>query len=148
MNHFRNALHSAVLASLVGISACNKAPSPPDTSGLTAKLSSASEVPPATGDGSGTVEAKLNPQTNELSYTVTYANLSGAPTAGHFHGPASKGENAGVAVPISGDLASPITGSVTLTAPQVTELMAGKWYVNLHTAANPDGEIRGQVSTQ
>ncbi len=105
------------------------------------------KLPVMVSDGSGTVGAKCNPQTNELNFTVTYTNLSGAPTAGHFHGPAAAGENAGVAVPLTGDLASPITGSATLTAPQVAELMAGKWSVNLHTAAHPDGEIRGQVTT-
>ena len=147
MNHFRSALYTAVLASLVGISACNKAPSSADTSGLTAQLVGTSEVPPTTTQGSGTLDGKFNPHTNELSYRVTYENLSGAPTAGHFHGPALAGENAGVAIPLASDLGSPITGSATLTAPQAAELMAGKWYVNLHTAANPDGEIRGQVTT-
>ena len=40
---------------------------------------------------------------------------------------------------------SPITGTATLTPAQAADLAAGKWYVNLHTAANPGGEIRGQV---
>ena len=43
-------------------------------------------------------------------------------------------------------LASLITGSATLTDVQAADLMAGKWYFNLHTAAHPGGEIRGQVS--
>jgi hypothetical protein len=54
------------------------------------------------------------------------------------------GENAGVVVPMTGSLTSPIRGKATLTAAQAADLMAGKWYVNLHTAANPNGEIRGQ----
>ena len=71
--------------------------------------------------------------------------MTGPVTAGHFHGPAAAGANAGVVVPFAGSLASPITGSATLTDPQIADLKAGKWYVNLHTAANPGGEIRGQV---
>jgi len=52
---------------------------------------------------------------------------------------------AGVEVPITGDLTSPITGSASVTDAQAADLRAGKWYVNVHTAANPGGEIRGQV---
>ena len=71
----------------------------------------------------------------------------------HFHGPAMPGQNAGVVVainapinaPLNTPLTSPISGSATLTPSQVEEIMAGKWYVNLHTAANPNGEVRGQV---
>ena len=40
---------------------------------------------------------------------------------------------------------SPATGSATLTDAQAADLMAGRWYVNIHTAANRGGEIRGQV---
>jgi hypothetical protein len=56
------------------------------------------------------------------------------------------GENAGVAVPLSGSLATPMSGTVSLTPAQAADLIAGKWYVNLHTAANPNGEIRGQLT--
>ena len=53
---------------------------------------------------------------------------------------------AGVQVPIpKGDLASPIKGSKELTDAQVTDLMGGKWYFNVHTKEHPAGEIRGQV---
>ena len=54
------------------------------------------------------------------------------------------GKNAGVAVPIPGT-ASPMTSSATLTDAQAADLMAGKWYVNVHTADNKGGEIRGQL---
>jgi CHRD domain len=48
---------------------------------------------------------------------------------------------------MNGDLDSPIKGSAVLTATQAADLLAGKWYVNLHTAINLAGEIRGQVDT-
>ena len=76
---------------------------------------------------------------------MTYSGLSGAATAAHFHGPAAAGANAGPIVPISGSLASPITGNATLTDAQATDLAAGKLYFNIHTDANKGGEIRGQM---
>ena len=63
----------------------------------------------------------------------------------HFHGPADKGVNAGVVVPFAPPITSPYHGTATLTDAQIQDLEAGKWYVNVHTAANPGGEIRGQV---
>lgn len=53
---------------------------------------------------------------------------------------------AGVAVPIPNVAASPAQGSATLTDAQAADLLAGRYYINIHTAANPAGEIRGQVT--
>jgi hypothetical protein len=81
-----------------------------------------------------------------LSWTIRFSDLSGPVTAAHFHGPAMPGENAPPVVPISGrNLASPIQGSAVLTPEQAADFLAGKWYLNLHTAAHPDGELRGQI---
>jgi len=102
------------------------------------------EAPPTRSAGTGTVNATVYPTTRAMSYTINYTGLSGPATAGHFHGPAAPGANAGVITPFPGT-ASPISGSATLTPAQMDDLTAGKWYANLHTAANPGGEIRGQV---
>jgi hypothetical protein len=110
-----------------------------------ADLNSASEVPPVTGAGKGTAALSLDTATKMLTWTVTYSGLSGPATAAHIHGPAALGANAGVLVPFTGDLANPIKGSATLTDAQISDLEAGKWYVNVHTAANKSGEIRGQL---
>ncbi|MDQ3214889.1 MAG: CHRD domain-containing protein [Pseudomonadota bacterium] len=110
------------------------------------QLTGAQEVPAVTTSGTGTVETTFDKSTNVLTWTVTYAGLSGPLTAGHFHGPALPGVNAGVVVPFTGDLASPIRGKATLTSAQSADLTAGRWYANLHTAKNPGGEIRGQVT--
>jgi CHRD domain-containing protein len=87
----------------------------------------------------------LDTASKTLTWTVTYSGLGGPATAAHIHGPAAPGANAGVLVPFNGDLASPIKGSATLTDAQISDLEAGKWYVNIHTAANKSGEIRGQL---
>jgi hypothetical protein len=113
---------------------------------FSATMNSASEVPPKTSAGSGDALATLNTTTKELTYTVTFENLTGPATMAHFHGPAAAGANAPVVVPLGNNPTSPIHGSKTLTDAQITDLEAGKWYVNVHTAANPGGEIRGQVT--
>jgi hypothetical protein len=110
---------------------------------MTIPLSGANEVPPNATTGTGT--AKVDLDGNVLKWTVTYSGTTGPVTAGHFHGPAAPGSNAGVVVPFPGPISSPITGTATLTAAQVADLKAGMWYINLHTAANPGGELRGQV---
>ena len=98
--------------------------------------------------GAGQVDAVLNQDTNLLRWKLSYSGLSGPATAGHFHGPAPVGANAGVALPFPGQMRSPMEGSATLTAAQVADLMAGRWYANIHTAANPGGEIRGQMTVR
>ena len=110
-----------------------------------ADLNGASEVPPVTSAGKGTATAALDTAAKTLTWTVTYSGLSGPATAGHIHGPAAPGANAGVLVPFSGGLTSPIKGSATLTDAQISDLEAGRTYINLHTADNKGGEIRGQL---
>ena len=113
---------------------------------MKATLDGASEVPPTTTAGKGTADIDYDPATKKLSWKVTYTGLSGPATAAHFHGPAESGKNAGVAVAIPNAVSSPAEGSATLTDAQAADLTSGKYYVNVHTAANPAGEIRGQVT--
>jgi len=111
-----------------------------------AKMNGASEVPPTQSAATGDVLATLDTTSKVLTYTVTFNNLTGPAAAAHFHGPAAAGANAGVAVPIGGaSPTSPVHGTATLTDAQIADLEAGKWYANVHTAANKGGEIRGQV---
>lgn len=137
---------SLLLASLLGLSACNTSPVAAVSTSMSASLSGANEVPPTNTNGNGAASASLDKQTLMLSWIVTYSGLSGPVTGGHFHGPAMAEQNAGVVVPFTGSLVSPIHGKAQLTAAQVADLMDGKWYVNLHTASKPGGEIRGQVT--
>jgi hypothetical protein len=112
---------------------------------FTAKLSGASEVPPITTNGQGSATVKLNTATRRLGWVVHYSGLSGPVKAAHIHGPAGPSQNAPVMLPFTGNLKSPIKGSATLSATQMSALEAGKTYVNIHTAKNPAGEIRGQL---
>ena len=112
-----------------------------------ATLTGAAEVPAVATEGNGTLRATLNKDTSELTWKITYTGLTGPATAAHFHGPAAAGANAGVSLGFA-SAASPIEGKATLTAAQVADLMAGKWYANVHTAANKGGEIRGQVAAR
>jgi hypothetical protein len=116
------------------------------TMDFSANMSGSQEVPPNQTAGSGDALVTLDTTKKQLSYTVTWFGLTGAATAAHFHGPASPGANAGVLIPIDGKgPASPQTGTATLTDAQMKDLESGMWYVNVHTAANPGGEIRGQL---
>ena len=153
----RLVIFSGLLMSLFGLSACGTETMPSDVSTMRspmvpsemmARLSGANEVPPISSNANGMIAASFNKQTNLLTWTVTYSGLSGPATAGHFHGPAIAGANTGVALPLMGDLTNPIKGSATLTSAQSADLMAGMWYMNLHTAANPNGEIRGQLASR
>jgi hypothetical protein len=110
-----------------------------------ATLDGKSEVPPNTSAGQGAAEMDYDAASKKLNWKLTYSGLSGPATAAHFHGPADTGANAKVAVPIPNPATSPVEGSATLTDEQAKDLMDGKLYLNVHTAANPAGEIRGQV---
>jgi hypothetical protein len=113
-----------------------------------AELSAASEVPPNDSKGTGSVEATYDPDTRALTWKGSISGLTGPATAAHFHGPAPAGKNAGVVIPISGAEKGSFQGSATLTNEQSADLLAGQWYVNIHTAAHTAGEIRGQLLRQ
>jgi CHRD domain len=113
-------------------------------------LVGAQETPPVTTAATGTADITYDPSTMVVTWNVTCSGLSGPATMAHFHGPAKPGAAAPPAIWLSekGSTA-PIEGSIkgqaTLTAEQAQQFLAGDWYINVHTAANPKGEIRGQV---
>ena len=121
------------------------APAYAETVNYTAALNGASETPPNTSPATGNVKATYDTGTKKLSWTADYAGLTGPATAAHFHGPAPVGKPADVLVPLKGSLESPLTGSATLTEPQAKALTDGMMYLNVHTAKNKAGEIRGQL---
>lgn len=111
-------------------------------------LSGSQEVPAKPGSATGSADVSYNKNTKLLSYYVTYSNLSGNPAAGHIHGPAARGANASVLFPfatVPAATSGAVSGSAILTAAQEADLLNGLFYFNIHTAANPGGEIRGQI---
>ena len=110
-------------------------------------LNATQEVPAANSQGSGTARLTLDTTTKKLTWTVNYSKLSGPATMAHIHGPAQPTENAGVVIDLAPGGVKPgaMTGSATLTDAQINDLLAGKYYINVHTEQNKGGEIRGQL---
>jgi hypothetical protein len=105
------------------------------------ELTGLNEVPPNERRGQGTLAATFDTVSKKLTWTGTYSGLTGRPTGIHFHGPASPNDNAKAVLPIK----SLFGGSATLSDAEADDLIAGYWYVDIHTRAYPAGEIRGQV---
>jgi hypothetical protein len=94
--------------------------------------------------GIGSATLTLDTGTNTLTWSIDWSGLIGTPTLMHFHGPALPNQNAGVQVG-TGVVGPPVVGNAILAASQVNDLLAGLWYLNLHTTSYAGGEIRGQV---
>jgi len=149
MNHRLIAFAMAAAVAGAGLVACQQqqAAMAPQTITFKAHLTAKDEVPPNASTGTGDGTFVLNTATNELTWNVTFSGLSGPALAAHIHGPAAPGVEAGVLVPFAPPKApaGEIKGSNVILASQVADLKAGKWYANIHTAANKNGEIRGQL---
>ena len=115
---------------------------------FTAALDGAQEVPTVDTTGEGRGAVSLNAAEDQITVNLAFADLGGNNTLAHIHGPAAVGVNAGILFDLgnsgapSGAL-GPLTFAVT--AQQVADLKAGLWYFNVHSTANPSGEIRGQI---
>ncbi|HLW91156.1 MAG TPA: CHRD domain-containing protein [Roseiarcus sp.] len=111
-------------------------------------LTGGAQVPPVQSSGSGKADLTYDAATGVVTWSITYNGLSGPATMAHFHGPAGADANAGVVIWLTqkgGAADSPIKGQATLTPDQAKQFAAGQWYINVHTAKNPNGEVRGQV---
>ncbi len=114
---------------------------------ITMPISPGQEVPPVQSKASGSAVVTLDPAKKTIAWKITWENTSGDVVAAHLHGPAAPGANAGVVIPLGqgSPLKQPLEGTATLSDAQWADLAAGKDYINLHTAANKGGELRGQV---
>eukprot|EP00276_Gloeochaete_wittrockiana_P016189 CAMPEP_0184342792 /NCGR_PEP_ID=MMETSP1089-20130417/11374_1 /TAXON_ID=38269 ORGANISM="Gloeochaete wittrockiana, Strain SAG46.84" /NCGR_SAMPLE_ID=MMETSP1089 /ASSEMBLY_ACC=CAM_ASM_000445 /LENGTH=323 /DNA_ID=CAMNT_0026671809 /DNA_START=58 /DNA_END=1026 /DNA_ORIENTATION=- len=112
-----------------------------------ATLTGQQEVPPVPtlAEGNGIFKLHID-DNNRLDYEVEMSGLTGV-TAAHIHGNARVGANAAVVFELEVDSDSEISGSIELTQDQVTSLKRGLFYINVHTTANANGEIRGQIVT-
>lgn len=108
---------------------------------LLATLGGNEETPPVSTTAAGTATFTLDPGMTALSLHVVHT-VVGA-TAAHIH--AGAGGEAGPVLFNLSPVGPDITGTVNLTADQAAELLAGRMYVNVHSTAHPEGEIRGQI---
>ena len=139
---------AAFAIALLAASGCSMLKPKVSLVAFTTQLRATNEVPPIASQGNGSVDAVFNKETSEFRWKANFSGLSGPATAAHFHGPAAIGANAGVALPWTAPIRSPLEGRATLTPAQAADLLAGRWYANVHTAANPGGEVRGQMTVR
>jgi hypothetical protein len=136
---------SAMVSVLTG---CSVLQTNPELAAFSAQMTGANQVPPVATAASGRLYAVLNKESYLLRWKLTYSGLKGAATVIDFHGPALIGANASSVLAFKGLLKSPAQGQATLSPAQAADLLTGKWYANIHTAARPNGEIRGQMILQ
>ncbi|HEX7890033.1 MAG TPA: CHRD domain-containing protein [Ramlibacter sp.] len=134
----------AVAGLLAVLAGCAQTRGEPPES-FEAQLTGAQEVPAVASAASGQVEVEFVPSTAMVRWRISHAGLSGPVTGAHIHGPAGPGQNAPVVIPFGSLGANPLRGEARITPEQLGQLNSGQWYVNLHTAGHPNGEIRGQL---
>jgi Cu/Zn superoxide dismutase len=108
----------------------------------TTDLKGSAEVPPTDSAATGSAEVSVDTDAKTVKWTVKVDGLTGDATAAHIHGPATATEKAPPVIDMSSGI---MAGSGAITDAQIEELKAGKYYLNVHTAKFPDGEVRGQL---
>lgn len=124
---------------------------------FTADLSGGAQVPPLAVDGTGDATVTIADDESSISWVVTYSGLTGDPAAGHIHFGAVDATGP-VMIPFATVTPTGSTGTFAAAdyvtgaglpadwAGVLAAIRDGNAYVNIHTAANPPGEIRGQLS--
>ena len=137
-----------LVAAVAALASCatyqDNAPSWLPGSGATSvKLSGAEEVPPVTASGSGSGTIRVNSD-GTVSGSVTTTGVEG--TMAHIH-QGAKGQNGPVIIPLtkSGDTYT-VPAGAKLNEAQMKAFKEGNLYVNVHTAKNKGGEVRGQLT--
>jgi Cu/Zn superoxide dismutase len=108
----------------------------------TTALKAATEVPPNDSPAAGSADVTVDTEAKTVTWSVKVDGLTGDATAAHIHGPASATEKAPPVIDMSSSI---MAGNAPITDAQLEELKAGKYYLNVHTAKFPDGEVRGQL---
>ena len=112
---------------------------------FTAVLNVGQEVPHPIGTKVGAAgKFTVSVSGTTLTWKLTFTHLSGPATAAHIHHE-KKGKAGAVIVPLCGPCTSGASGTATVTSAEITLMKSGATYVNVHTAKNPNGEIRGQI---
>lgn len=122
-----------------------QAPRQPELAAFSARLSGSSTVPASGSAGQGELVAVLDRKSGLLRWKLSFSGLSGPVRGAHFHSPGMSDEVAPAVASLGRSVTSPAEGRALLTPKQSADLLAGQWYVNITTAAFPQGEIRGQL---
>ncbi|MEJ7780683.1 MAG: CHRD domain-containing protein [Daejeonella sp.] len=155
---FKSHLFTAFTAGamlLFAFSACKKDDDTPvdNTRKVTVTLSGAQEVPAITTSGTGSAKLTFDPALKTLTYNMTWTLGSASATTAnmHFHGAedGSDTKSSAVVIGITG-FATTSTGTVSgvtrvLTDVEIAQLLAGKWYINIHSSTVASGELRGNI---
>ena len=112
---------------------------------LTTRLDSASTVPPARSAAVGQLDALYDCDSGLLRWKASWSSLSGPIASVQFHAPAEMGQIAPPALVWPGPFGPSYEGRAVITPQQATDLLSGRWYLNLTTRAYPTGELRGQL---
>lgn len=151
MKPFKHFFLTVAASSLI-LSACQKGDHHKDViTRQNLPVSGLQEVPQRDTKAYGSLDVCYNKKTKLLTFRVKWTGLTGNPVGSHIHGEAAKGVNAGIkfdfTAPLPKTTSGSYTGSVIVDEVAIKEagLLAGLYYVNIHTPAFPGGEIRGQV---
>lgn len=140
----KKTLFTLLIAALLFATSCKKdeeVVSPEVKFNIT--LNGSLEVPANTSTATGSFVGTYNKTTKVISYTINYNGIT--PTAWHIH-KGAVGVNGGVIFALGTTFNTAYSSTTAaLTAEQETDLMAGNYYVNIHSASKPGGEIRGQL---
>lgn len=135
-----HALAAAILAAMPAVASA-------EGIWLRAQLRGDMEVPPVDTGARGEAEVLVDTTTREIRWKIRFEDLSTPLSATHFHGPAATNGNAPILVPIASklDRSGAVEGKATVNEQQIQDMLAGRWYINVHTPKHPSGEIRGQL---
>ena len=106
-------------------------------------LTGLQEVGPNASPAIGGGQFLIDTDANTVTYHISFTGLVAAETAAHIHGFTDPGVNAGVLVGLPAG--NPKIGVWAYAEADEAGILAGKTYVNIHSAAFPAGEIRGQI---
>jgi hypothetical protein len=114
---------------------------------LGASMDAGEQVAAVASTASGNALVTLDTMSGAVALTGSFAGLTSNVTVAHIHGPAARGQNAGVVLALTptGTTSGTLTGNGILSAQQMSDLLAGLTYVNVHTTNFGGGEIRGQI---
>jgi hypothetical protein len=140
-----------LVIAMVSLVACKK-DSEIEAVTKTAPMEGSQEVPAVVSTGTGSVEYTYNFKTKNLTYKATWANLNDSAISMHIHGLAGRGQNAGIfqsftLIAAQRRKEGTYTGTLIIdnTGIKEADLLAGKYYLNLHSKVNITGELRAQL---